>query len=103
MAIRKMKLFDWFKACRKNALGDGFLDLTGPPPASVAETLGVHRSRVYQLIENDSLDAVSIVAPNGTITLTLVTDNSLKCYLATRAPSRRNADGFTLLDAEKAS
>jgi hypothetical protein len=103
MAIRKMKLGEWFKACRKNALGDGFLDLTGPPPASVAETLEVHRSRVYQLIENDSLDALSIVAPNGTITITLVTENSLNRYLKTRAPARRNPDGFTLLDAEKAS
>jgi hypothetical protein len=103
MATRKMKLGEWFNACRKNALGDGFLDLTGPPVSSVAETLEVHRARVYQLIENDSLDSVSVVAPNGTITLTLITENSLKRYLKTRAPARRNPDGFTLLDAEKAS
>jgi hypothetical protein len=94
-----MKLMDWFKACRKNALEDAFGDLTGPVASTAAETLEVSKQRVHQLVQDDSLDAVAVTAPNGTITVTFITENSLKRYLAKRSPARRG--GFTTLDQEK--
>jgi hypothetical protein len=99
LMLRKMALKDWFTACRKNALKDEFLDLTGPVPSSVADTLEISKQRVHQLVQDDALDAVSVTAPNGTITMTFVTENSLARYLAKRAPARRG--GFTLRRDEK--
>jgi hypothetical protein len=96
MALRKMKLGDWFKACRKNALGDGFNDLTGPVASMAAETLGVTKQRVHQLVQQDWLDAVSVTAPNGTITITFITENSLNHYLAKRVRDHRG--GYYLPD-----
>ena len=96
MATRKMKLGEWFKACRKSAFDDGFLDLTGPTPSAAAQTLEVSRQRVHQMIESNMLDAVHIVAPNGTISLTYVTENSLNRYLAARRPYAEDGRYTTL-------
>jgi hypothetical protein len=101
MALRKMKLGDWLKACRSNALGDGFNDLTGPVASMAAERLDVTKQRVHQMVQDDLLDAVSVTAPNGTITVTFITENSLNRYLAKRAPAIHG--GFTTLRANKAS
>ena len=86
MATRKMTLKAWFKACAAATFDDGFLDLTGPTQAAAAQTLEVSRQRVHQMIEDGTLDAVHITAPNGTISLTYVTQNSLDRYLAARRP-----------------
>jgi|HubBroStandDraft_5_1064220.scaffolds.fasta_scaffold207302_2 hypothetical protein len=93
-----MTLKAWTKACFVNALGDGYLDLTGPTPVAAAQTLEITRQRVHQLIEDGTLDAVHITAPNGTISLTYVTQASLDRYLSKRAPARRG--GYTMLPQE---
>jgi uncharacterized heparinase superfamily protein len=100
LMLRKMALKDWFTACRKNALKDEFLNLTGPVPSSVAETLEVTKQRVHQLVQDDHLDAISVTAPNGTITVTFISEASLTRYLAKRAPAVHG--GYTALAAHKA-
>jgi hypothetical protein len=86
MATRKMTLKAWFKACAASTFEDGFLDLTGPTQAVAAQTLEVSRQRVHQMIEEGALDAVHVTAPNGTISVTYVTQSSLDRYLAARRP-----------------
>jgi len=86
MATRKFTLKAWFKACVSATLNDDFLDLTGPTPPAAAQTLELSRQRVHQMIDDGTLDAVHITAPNGTISVTYVTQASLNRYLATRRP-----------------
>jgi|ERR1035441_6228258 hypothetical protein len=100
MAVRKMSLKDWTKACFKNSFDDGLLEFIGPTPIAAAQTLEVSKQRIHQMIEDKTLDAVRITAPNGTITVTYVTQASLDRYLAKRAPAIHG--GYTLLPTQKA-
>jgi hypothetical protein len=84
MAARKMSLKDWTKACFKNTFDDGLLDFIGPTAPAAAQMLGVSRQRIYQLLDEKVLDTVAVTAPNGTITVTYITQASINRYLSTR-------------------
>jgi hypothetical protein len=86
MAVKKMSLKQWVKACVQHTHDDGFLDLTGPTQTAAAQTLEVSRQRVGQLIEDGTFDAVQITGPLGKVSVTYVTQNSLNRYLAARRP-----------------
>ncbi len=98
MATRTLKLSEWLKLVARHGLGDGFQQLAGYSVADVASRLGVHRSRVYQLLEDGSLDAVAVTTEDGRVALTLVTEASLERYLADRVPDR-NRQGYFAFQA----
>jgi hypothetical protein len=59
----------------------------------VAARLDVHRSRVYQLIEDETLDTIEVRTSAGKVAMVLVTEASLERYLAERVPDR-NRQGY---------
>lgn len=93
MATRRLSITAWLRQVKEHALGDGFSNVAGYPCVDVAKRLDVSISRVYQLIENDSLDVIQIVNKAGKVSLTLVTEASLERYLADRTPDR-NRQGY---------
>jgi hypothetical protein len=93
MATRTLKYTEWLRLVVKQALGDGFDNLSGLATVDVATKLGVHRSRVHQLIEEGALDTLAITTGKGRPALVLVTQASLDRYLADRVPDR-NRQGY---------
>lgn len=67
--------------------------VSGYPAVEIAARLGVNRSRVYQLLEQDVLDTVTVTTRDGKPSLTLVTEASYERYLADRVPDR-NRQGY---------
>jgi hypothetical protein len=95
MAKRRITFGQWLRLVAKHSLpGDPeFGNVAGLPRPDVAERLGVHRSRVHQLIESGVLDVVEVINAAGAVTMTLVTESSLERYLAERVPDR-NRQGY---------
>ncbi len=89
MATRKIAWQQWIKGLATHVLdedGSAFDSLNGYPIADVHDKLGVHRSRVYQMIQEGKLDTVQIVNKSGNVVLTLVTQLSMDRYLSERRP-----------------
>jgi hypothetical protein len=88
MASRTLSYTQWFKLAVRHALDGEHANVSGFPVADIAKKLEVHRSRVYQLIEEGTLDTLVITTRDGRTALTLVTEASLERYLASRVPDR---------------
>lgn len=88
MATRTLKFPEWLKLVRRHATDDGFENLAGYPVDDVAKRLGLTRSRVYQLIEDESLDRIQVLGWTGKVAITLITEASLDRYLAGRVVDR---------------
>jgi predicted DNA-binding transcriptional regulator AlpA len=93
MATRTLKFREWLKLVAKHSTDDGFANLAGYPVDDVAKRLGVNRSRVYQLIEDETLDRIQVLTWTGKVAITLVTEASIDRYLAKRVPDR-NRQGY---------
>ena len=93
MATRTLTWTQWLKLVAGNALGNGFQNVAGYPPADVAARLGVSPERVKQLIREDVLDTVEVTTRAGRVAVRLVTEASLERYLAERVPDR-NRQGY---------
>lgn len=98
MATRSLKFAEWLRLVKRHALDNQFANVSGYPVLDVASKLDVHRSRIYQLIENGTLDTIEITGPSGKVALTLVTEASLDRYLADRVPDR-NRQGYFAFQA----
>lgn len=95
MATRTLKFGEWLKLVRRHATDDGFKDLSGYPVDDVAKRLDVNRSRVYQLIEDGTLDRIQVLTWTGKVAITLITQASVERYLADRIPDRSRQGYFT--------
>jgi hypothetical protein len=93
MATRTLNFREWLKLVAQHARDDGFKNLSGYPVDDVATRLGVNRSRVYQLIEDETLDRIQVLTKAGKVAITLVTQASVERYLADRVPDR-NRQGY---------
>lgn len=93
MASRTIKYAEWLKLVLRHATGDGFLNVSGFPPADAAKRLDVSRERVSQLVREGVLDTLSLTTASGSVALTLITEASLERYLAERVPDR-NRQGY---------
>jgi hypothetical protein len=93
VATRTLNFREWLKLVARHGLDDGFKNLAGYPVDDVAARLSVHRSRVYQLIEEESLDRIQVLTKTGKVAITLITQASLERYLAERVPDR-NRQGY---------
>ena len=92
MAKRTVPFTKWLKLITEAGLGDGFEHLGGKPVVDVAKHLGISHARIYQLIEEGSLDVVAVTVGNR-VAVSMVTDASLERYLAERTPDR-NRQGY---------
>ena len=93
MATRTLKFSEWLKLVKRHALGDGFENLSGYPVDDVASRLNVNRSRVYQLLEDGTLDRLQVLTKSGKVAITLITQASLDRYIDERVPDR-NRQGY---------
>lgn len=93
MATRTLKWTAWLKLMRQHMLDNEYANLSGYPVQDVAAKLDVSRQRVYQLIEEGTLDVIEIVTGKGIRAATLITEASLDRYLEGRVPDR-NRQGY---------
>jgi len=98
MATRTLKFGEWLKLVRRHATDDGFANLAGYPVDDVAKRLDVSRGRIYQLIEDETLDRIQVLSWSGRVAITLITQASLDRYLADRVPDR-NRQGYFAFQA----
>ena len=98
MAKRTLTYRNWLRDVARAGLGDALKSVSGFTAIETAARLGVSRARVYQLIEEGSLDILCITTHTGAPALTLVTEASLEHYVANRVPDR-NRKGYYALPA----
>jgi hypothetical protein len=99
MSTKTYKFGQWLKAVQEHAGGEGFKKLAGYPVEDVAKRLGVDRSRVYQLIEAETLDRIQVLSWTGKVAITLITEASLERYLDERGPDRGRQGYFAFPQA----
>jgi hypothetical protein len=88
MATRTLTYTQWLKLVVRHALDDEYENLSGLATVDAAKKLDVHRSRIYQLIDEGVLDTLAITTSGDKAALVLVTQRSLDRYLASRVPDR---------------
>jgi hypothetical protein len=98
MATRSLTFAKWLKLVARHAIDSGFQNVAGYPVVDVASRLDVHRSRVYQLIEDGILDTIEVTSGTGRVCITLVTEASVERYLAERVPDRNRQGYFAFQD-----
>lgn len=93
MAARTLKYTEWLKLVMRHALDGQFPHVAGHPVMDVAKRLSISKARIYQLIDEGTLDTLHVTNAAGKVALTLITDASLERYLADRVPDR-NRQGY---------
>lgn len=93
MSARTLTYAAWLKLVTRHALDGEFPNVAGHPVMDVAKRLGIGKARIYQLIDEGTLDTLHVTNSLGKVALTLITDASLERYLADRVPDR-NRQGY---------
>jgi len=80
MAVRKMTLAAWQKACATTHGKPSWHELNGNSPGGVASDLGISRQAVHKAIARGDLDAVIVSDTRGRMLMFMIPQRSVETF-----------------------
>lgn len=89
MAVRKMSLAAWQKACATTHAKPSASDLNGDSPGAVAAKLGISRQAVHQAVARGDLDAIIVNDSRGKLLMFMIPTRSIEAFAEKRKLRQR--------------